>query len=44
MKYLLRIEDDGFWRKVRLKALREGRTVKAVILGFLVRWLRGEVK
>jgi hypothetical protein len=36
--------DTAFWKRVKSKASREGRTVKWVILNLLTQWLAGEVK
>ncbi len=44
MNYLLRIENDVFWHRVKMRALKEKKTIKNVILILLVRWLKGEFK
>lgn len=41
MKYLLNIEDLGWWKRVKIKALKEGQSIRKIILSLLDRWLSG---
>ncbi len=41
--YQLRGIDPQLWRKIRAKAVGEGKTVKQVILHLLEQWLKGKV-
>ena len=39
--YILRKIDEDQWKRVKVKAAQEGRTVKAVIESLLAAWLKG---
>lgn len=39
MNYLLTAIDPDLWKRVRMKALDEGMSVKEVILTLLLRWV-----
>lgn len=44
MEYLIRDIDEGFWRKVRAKAIADGwPDVKTLIFCLLGAWLKGKI-
>lgn len=43
MTYLLRDIDPDFWRRVKVKAAKEGVPIRSLLLSLLLAWLGGKI-
>jgi len=44
MKYLLNIADPGWWKRIKIHAAKEGKSIRKIICDLLTGWLKGEFK